>query len=144
MRTIFFIGAVISALVNAVELEAENDYDQSLDALSLAEVESHNNSYLMNNQWGNTDGRSYADVVKGKKAAPNALDSGDDDDDGDDDDEGDDDDDGEDDGDDDGDDDGEDDGEDDGDDDGENAGEKAGEKALEALVKKPKGPAPAV
>ena len=122
MRTIFFIGAAITALVSAVDLEAENDYDQSLDALSLAEVESHNNSYLMNNPWARTDGRSYADVVKGKKApAPKDVDSGDDDDDDDDDDE---------------DDDGEDDGEDDGDDDGEDD--------LDVPAKKPKGPAPAV
>ena len=97
MRTIFFVGAVITALVSSIEIEAENDYDQSYDALSLAEVDSHNNSYLMKpvygsgNPWGRTDGRSYADVVKGKKAAPKDLDEGDDDEDDDEDDDGDDD-----------------------------------------------------
>ena len=63
MRTIFFVGAVVTALTSAIEIEAENDYDQSYDALSLAEVDSHNNSYLMNNPWARTDGRSYSDVV---------------------------------------------------------------------------------
>ena len=119
---------MITALVSAIELDTENDsYDPSLDALSLAEVESHNHSYLMN-PWDRTDGRSYADVVKGKKAPTPAPKKGgaaseSEDDDDDDDDEGDDDD-----GDDD---DGDDDGEDDGDDDGEDD---------EEPVKKPKAP----